>query len=436
LYITAYNMGFMTNPKFVTSLPPISCSNNPNCTSIFLPGGLELARIQGADSNATLFGQSLPGDYTTIVIENAPGFHLEYSSLGSGFVFDPSTCRLYGESIGDGIYICLARDGSTMVAGECRSPLRLVSLLNKSNVGCSVCPSELATKHACSTNTTWMNSASWSLQVSLFQRFVTVAYASVNNSILNIESIGPPKVLPIEPSDFEMYHSLALGPVPRVMNTSDPNYPDAANSYTAQFGIAWLLRVYQEQFPTYENGGLDLLKGLLAVSFQFNTVMWSQLSFKTLPDNMKTTATLQKVTYRAMVRPWTVWVFGGLAFVILSWSIGCLFWVCIYGPSSPNKSMFPEIDITSKSSCHNLPRELFNDRHVDMSEKTLEDLARLTRMTGLGNGMSKAVIHNIREKKIRCGSYQGAKDNKEMIVIVTDQDISKVHKLKQRETYS
>lgn len=122
LYITVYNMGFMTDPKFVASVPPISCSSSPNCTSIFLPGGLELARLQGNDSTATLFGQDLPGDYTTIVIENAPGFHLEFSSLGRGFVFDPSVCRLYGESIGDGIYICLAKDGPTMVAGKFRSP--------------------------------------------------------------------------------------------------------------------------------------------------------------------------------------------------------------------------------------------------------------------------------------------------------------------------
>jgi hypothetical protein len=120
LYITAYNMGFITDPKFVTSVPPISCSSGPDCTSLFLPGGLELVRLQGQNGSGTLFGSNLPGDYTTIVIENAPGFHLEFSSLGTGFVFDPAVCRLYGESINDGIYICLAKDGPTMVAGKFR----------------------------------------------------------------------------------------------------------------------------------------------------------------------------------------------------------------------------------------------------------------------------------------------------------------------------
>lgn len=277
-----------------------------------------------------------------------------------------------------------------------------------------------------------MNSAYWSFQVYLFERFATVAYDGVNSSIVSIESIGPPRAIPIEPSDFERYHSLALASIPKVMNTSDPHFSSAANSYTAQYGMTWLLRVYQDQFSTYQNGGLDLLKGLLAVSFQFNTVMWLGLDFGSLPNNMKTTATLQKVTYRAIVRPWAVWAFGGLAFVILSWSIGCLFWVCVYGPNSPNTSMFPEVDITSKSSSHNLARSIFGGHTVEMSEETLEDLAKLTRVTGLGNGMSREVINAIREKRIRCGSYQGAKDNKKMIVIVTDQDINKVHILKQR----
>jgi hypothetical protein len=280
-----------------------------------------------------------------------------------------------------------------------------------------------------------MNSTYWTLQVSLWQRFATVAYDGVNNSILSIESIGAPHALPIEPSDFEAYHSIALGSVPELMNTSDPRYAAAANSYTAQYGLTWLMRVYQEQFETYENGGLDLLKGFLAVSFQFNTQMWSTLQFGSLPDNMKTRATLQKVSYRAIIRPWTVWVFGGLAFVILSWSIGCLIWVCVRGPYSPNTSMFPEIDITSKSSCNNLPRALFADRRVDLSEETLEDLGKLTRMTGLGNGMSRAVVNGIKEKQIRCGSYQDANHSEQMIVIVTGEDMRNVKTLEPHKKY-
>lgn len=300
-------------------------------------------------------------------------------------------------------------------------------LISISISGWSVCPSSLKIAHACSTNKSWTESAHWSLQVTLNQRFATIAYDGYNSSILSIESIGPPHVVPIEPSDFEAYHSLALSRIPQLMNTSDLRYPAVANSYTAQFGLAWLLRVYLEQFETYENGGMELLEGFLAVSFQFNTLMWSTLDFQSLPDNMKTKATLQKVSYRAMIPPWTVWTFSAMAFIILSWSIGCLIWVCAYGPYSPNTSMFPEIDITSKSSSQNLSRANYR---TERSEETLEDLGTLARTAGLGNGMSRAVVDAIKQQRIRCGSCQNANSSEEMIVIVAGEDMEKIQKLK------
>jgi hypothetical protein len=271
----------------------------------------------------------------------------------------------------------------------------------------------------------------------LWQRFATVAYDSTNSSILSIVSIGAPEVVPLHPSDFKKYHDIAFSKVPQIMNTSNITCAAAANSYTAQAGLAWLLRLYVTDFETYENGGLELLQGLLAVPIQFNTQMWSQQHFEGLPSNMRTTATLQKVSYRALIHPWTVWAFGGMAFVILSWSIGCLIWVCLYGPYSPNQSMFPEIDITSKSSYHNLPRSSSPDTRVELSEDTLEDLGRLTRMEGLGNGMSKAVVDAIKNKRIRCGSYKDSVHGQEMIVIVavTKHDVEKVEKLKLKKKY-
>ncbi len=262
----------------------------------------------------------------------------------------------------------------------------------------------------------------------------TVAYDGKNNSILTIEKLGPYKALEIEPTDFELYHSLALPRVTEIVNMSAPGAEVAASGYTAQWAIGWLLKTYKEQFNTYRDGGLDLLKGFLAVSFQFNTLMWSFLSFSTLPENMKTTATLQQVNYRAMAQPWTVWAFGVLSIVLLSWSIGCLTWVCFYGPNSPNASMFPEIDITSKSSCHNLPKSLFGDHKVAAAEDTLEDLGRLTRVTGLGNGMSKAVVNAIRGKRIYCGACHGVQEGEKMVVIVTER--GKVEDLEQGKAYA
>lgn len=117
LYITAYNMGFITDPKFVTSVAPISCGNSVDCTALFLPGGLDLVRVD--NENATLFGNKLGDDYNTIVIENAPGFQLEFDPLPEKFVFDPNDCKTYGQTVqGLGLYICLAKYEMNMLTGK------------------------------------------------------------------------------------------------------------------------------------------------------------------------------------------------------------------------------------------------------------------------------------------------------------------------------
>lgn len=115
LYTATYIMGFITDPKFVISIPPLECSGD-DCMAIFLPGGLDLARRD--DANSTLFNGKEEGDFTSIVIENAPGYHLEFDALDANYTFDPSDCTVYEESIDDGLQICLKADGPRMLAGR------------------------------------------------------------------------------------------------------------------------------------------------------------------------------------------------------------------------------------------------------------------------------------------------------------------------------
>jgi hypothetical protein len=290
-----------------------------------------------------------------------------------------------------------------------------------------------------------MNVTDWGVKVSLFQRFATVAYDRLNVSILTIESISAPTVLPIPAKDFKQYHEIVLGSIPETpLNSTAPGFSGYAVSYTAQYGLGWLLRLYKSRYEVYHNGGLDVLKGFLAVSFQFSTMMWAQWGFGDLPDNMHTTASLQKASYRALIEAWTIWVFGGIAVVIILWSIGCLTWVHFWGPCSPNASFFPEMDIVSKS---NGPAEKGRSWSMSIKERAdekggryyvergdLNDLSKLTRMKGLGNGMSRAVVDGMKGKRIYCGGYREGDGGEQMIVIVTEKDM--VTPLLEKEKYA
>ena len=115
-------MSFITDPRFVATIAPVTCSGK-DCLSIFLPGGMDSVRYDDSTGLRTLFSGDFPGDYTTIVVNNAPGYHIEYAAITSidpEFVFDPDTdCTMYLQSIGDGLYICMVERGVQLFLGKC-----------------------------------------------------------------------------------------------------------------------------------------------------------------------------------------------------------------------------------------------------------------------------------------------------------------------------
>lgn len=247
----------------------------------------------------------------------------------------------------------------------------------------------------------------------------------------------------IDPLDFRQYHNIVLGSIPKTpLNSTSTDFSGVAVSYTAQYGLGWLLRLYKDRYEEYQNGGLDLLKGFLGVSFQFSTMMWSQWGFQSLPQNMHTTASLQKVSYRALIEAWTLLAFGGIAALVIVGSGACLAWVHFYGPHSPNASCFPEIDIVSKSSHPDglsakpwemeVRKQGAGRYYVERGE--VDDLGRLTRMKGLGNGMSWAVVDRLRGRRIYCGEGERSEGGVKTVVIVTERD--KVAPLMEREKYA
>ncbi|KAK4443284.1 hypothetical protein QBC34DRAFT_452626 [Podospora aff. communis PSN243] len=107
LYFAAWIPSLLGNPKYaVIPNGPASCG--PNCTSFFLPGGLEIARKVRPILNATILEGGVFNDAEAIRVKNAPGFQLRFDSLEK-FPFDPELdCSYYGEVVNDTIQICSA----------------------------------------------------------------------------------------------------------------------------------------------------------------------------------------------------------------------------------------------------------------------------------------------------------------------------------------
>ena len=117
-----------SDSKYVTAANHVGCSG-PNCTSVFLPGGLNQVRLLGSDLNGTLYQADILKDADSVVIYNAPGYQLDFYPPAEGFAFDPvRECSLYGRTRHNGLYLCVGSDEEKNLVAGMYKPDRDVSL--------------------------------------------------------------------------------------------------------------------------------------------------------------------------------------------------------------------------------------------------------------------------------------------------------------------
>jgi hypothetical protein len=118
IYYMIYTKGILMDSTLVTGISPLTCSGS-DCTSFFLPGGLDLVRLTNGGPNSTLYqGQQADGP-STVLVNNAPGYHLEFFPIAEGYVFNSTAdCSIYGGTSKEALHICIAANGTQILAGK------------------------------------------------------------------------------------------------------------------------------------------------------------------------------------------------------------------------------------------------------------------------------------------------------------------------------
>ncbi|KAI9779690.1 MAG: hypothetical protein M1839_007188 [Geoglossum umbratile] len=390
-FFLSFTRSILSDSTFVVGVPPVKCS------------GSQCGR------NESLFSVGDYTDATAVVVHNAPGYHLEYSTIRSDYVFGDGDCYTYGEAIGEGLRLCIASEGPDLY------------------VGWSVCPNPAYDDKKCFSNTSWISPLTHNVSMSAYKRYSTVTYDHTNFSILSLESLSPPVVTPLYASDYRVIFDRILGEKPRlqfntsggISNTSYRTFEDVASSVSVQFALGWGLRLYQDILPRYENGPVHLFRGFLAIPIQFYVAIWEVVDIRGIPNDLNTTASLSRVSYRATVPPWSVHLFTIFTCILFVWPVCVMLWVHFRGPHRPNSSLFPEVDITSKSGQANTHGAI-----TGAGEKPVDSRDNLTpflREQGLGNGESSLVRRGLRGVRIFLGARTG-EDNELNIAIRTKSD--------------
>ncbi len=116
VYFSANTFSILGASSFVAGVPPVGCGGD-DCTSIFLPGGVELARLADGNLNATLLNGTGLNKAPAILINNAPGLQVEFTSLESAYSFAETDCNTFGQPRGQGLHLCVGARNSSLKAG-------------------------------------------------------------------------------------------------------------------------------------------------------------------------------------------------------------------------------------------------------------------------------------------------------------------------------
>jgi hypothetical protein len=117
VYFSANTYSILGASNFVTGVEPVRCSGS-DCVSIFLPGGVEIARLSNGNLNTTLLNGTGLNNAPAILINNAPGLQIEFAPVEDDFSFADADCATYGEQRGQGLHLCVGSRNLTLYAGQ------------------------------------------------------------------------------------------------------------------------------------------------------------------------------------------------------------------------------------------------------------------------------------------------------------------------------
>lgn len=119
VFFISWTSSLLSHPKFSIPVSDPTCEGN--CTSFFLPGGIETAwQVSSSlNSSLTLLQGGLFKGGDTIEIPNAPGVLLNFAPPDPAFEFDlQGECVVYGDPANDAIQLCIRQIGSSIAVGE------------------------------------------------------------------------------------------------------------------------------------------------------------------------------------------------------------------------------------------------------------------------------------------------------------------------------
>ena len=399
-------------------MPIANCGEN--CTSTFLPGGIETARKLGPFLNQTLLEGGLFSDSETIQIHNAPGLLLRFDTLPLTFDFDRRReCHTFGESLNDTLQVCIKTVNESLAVGAYSSPKP--SCITKPpphrDSGWAACPTPLYRQSACTSNTTWQLTQPLPKKVLMtrYKQYATTAYNGLDFSILNTSPTSPPILEPLNLTTYLAIFSKIFTP-PSLAIEKEGKENDIHMTSSLLYAVTWLLRLYDDVFPDDFHTPLSHLRNFLAIPQQFmvTCLQFANYTIPTemarlagmegrfaLPDDMQTFATRGRSTTRFLARGWVVWVYVASVGVVVVGVGAVIVGMVVRKEGIPGSTGFVEVDLAGRFRMGGVTCRGSEDGEGNWHGlRAMRELGR-ARDTRMAVSSSFGVARELRKRRIR-----------------------------------
>ncbi|KAM0269242.1 hypothetical protein ACHAQH_009816 [Verticillium albo-atrum] len=323
----------MNYPRYSIAWPMDDCDGN--CSAIFLPGGMEIARKVVPLMNSTILQGGTFNDVDSISIQGAPGLAARFDPLPKEFRFDiEKECQVYltPPGMSDGLQMCIRQVGDSLAAGW------------------RACPSLTQLFGECPLPERWaLAPLQTKTLMTVYRQNATTTY---DRSDLSIKHVTPTSKQVLEP----MSAADALRIWRRIfIPTKKADLIDRQSINVTIHRLAWKYRTYTEFFPDHDVP-VEQLRNFLAVPLQFGITALQYANYtmalppekQAFPPELLTVATGGRSIMKFVGPLWTAWVFilSGVVVVVLS---GCGFsWILMQAHPVPRPSGILEVDFAVK----------------------------------------------------------------------------------------
>ncbi|KAM0330148.1 hypothetical protein ACHAQA_004321 [Verticillium albo-atrum] len=238
-----------------------------NCSAIFLPGGMEIARKVVPLMNSTILQGGTFNEVDSISIARAPGLAARFDALPKEFKFDiDKECTVFHTPAGlsDALQMCIRQVGDSIAAGW------------------RACPSISQLYGECPLPERWARSPlKTKTLMTVYRQNATTTYDRDDLSIKHITPTSKQVLEPMSAPEAERIWRRIFIP------TEDADLIDRQSINVTIYRLAWKYRTYTEFFPDHDVP-VEQLRNFLAVPLQFGVTALQYANYTmALPEDKR-----------------------------------------------------------------------------------------------------------------------------------------------------